>query len=86
MFILAIVEEKPDEVLCIALATIYGCQCKEITNIDSSNINLEDMTVSIPTEKKGQRNPQPIPEALKLIFSIPKKESPLYCQTVTAYL
>lgn len=67
----ALIDEKPEVTLRIALATIYGCRCGEIAQMDSNNINLNDMTIYIPTEKKGQRKPQPIPEVLRPLFSTP---------------
>lgn len=69
----AIMEEKPQLVLRIALATIYGCRCGEIANMSSEQINLDPKqpTVDIPTEKKGRRIPQPIPKELAPLFAVP---------------
>lgn len=66
----AIMEAKPEIVLRMVLATVYGCRCGEIAEMDSTAINLDTMTVNVPTEKKGARKPQPIPESLKPIFSV----------------
>jgi len=66
----ALIDEKPEVTLRILLGTVYGARVGEIAEMDSSNINLDDMTIKIPTEKKGQRKPQPIPEMLKPIFSV----------------
>jgi|GEM_PF-3676961 len=70
----ALTVRSPVRALRLALSTIYGCRVGEIANMDSSNINLEEMTVAIPTEKKGQRKPQPIPETLRPLFSVPLKK------------
>ncbi len=67
----AIMDFKPETVLRMALATVYGCRVGEIAYMDSSNIDLKTMTVNIPTEKKGVRKPQPIPPSLKPLFMVP---------------
>jgi integrase len=66
-----LMEGKPEVCLRLCLATIYGCRCGEIADMDSGQINLQDMTISVPTEKKGRRVPQPIPPNLKPLFSVP---------------
>ena len=74
----AITEEKPVVALRIALATIYGCRSGEIASMDSSRINLDDMTISVQTEKRGVRKPQPFPETLKPLFSVPLQKTTDY--------
>jgi len=69
----AVMDEKPETVLRLAIATIYGCRVGELAKLSSESINLNhnDPTIDIPTEKKGRRVPQPIPKELVPLFSIP---------------
>jgi integrase len=69
----AVMSEKPDVVLRLAIATIYGCRLGEVADLSSDNINLNHdyPTIMIPTKKKGKRKPQPIPTELLPLFSIP---------------
>ena len=71
----AVLESKPDIVLRLAIATIYGTRVGELAHLSSENINLDhqNSTIMIPTEKKGMRVPQPIPTELLPLFSIPLK-------------
>jgi len=76
----AVMDEKPDVVLRLAIATIYGCRLGELVKLSSEHINLNDgqPTIMIPTEKKGERKPQPIPEELLPLFAIPLEPKPNY--------
>jgi integrase len=76
----AVMDEKPESVLRLAIATIYGCRVGELAKISSENINLnhDNPTIDIPTEKKGRRVPQPIPKELIPLFSIPLKPKKAY--------
>ena len=69
----AVLEARPDIVLRLAIATIYGTRVGELANLSTQHINLdhEASTILIPTEKKGRRVPQPIPVELIPLFSIP---------------
>jgi len=69
----AVMSEKPDVVLRLAIAIIYGCRLSEVANLSSEHINLDhnQPTIAIPTKKKGERKPQPIPTELLPLFSIP---------------
>jgi integrase len=69
----AVLNEKPESVLRLAIATIYGCRVGEIAKLSSQNINLDpdNPTINIPTEKRGRRAPQPIPKQLIPLFSLP---------------
>ena len=82
----AVLEARPDMVLRLAIASIYGARVGEIANLSSENINLdhEASTIKIKTEKKGMRVPQPIPVELIPLFSIPLK--PMKDQTIQAQL
>ena len=82
----AVLEARPEVVLRLAVATIYGARVGEIAKLSSDNINLdhEGSTIKIQTEKKGRRVPQPIPVELIPLFSIPLK--PMKDQTIQAQL
>ncbi len=71
----AVLDEKPESVLRLAIATIYGCRVGELAKLTSDSINLDhdSPTIDIPTEKKGRRAPQPIPTELIPLFSVPLK-------------
>jgi len=71
----AILRARPDIVLRLAIATIYGTRFGELAQLSSQHINLdhEGSTILIPTEKKGEPVPQPIPTELIPLFSIPLK-------------
>jgi len=82
----AFLEAKPDIVLRLAIASIYGPRVGELASLSSQNIDLdhENPRILIPTEKKGRRIPQPIPTELIPLFSIPLK--PMKDQTLQAQL
>lgn len=82
----AVLEAKPDMVLRLAIATIYGTRVGELATLSSENINLnhENSTIKIETEKKGMRVPQPIPTELIPLFSVPLK--PMKAQTIQSQL
>ena len=73
----AFMSEKPDVVLRLAVAVLYGCRIGEIAKLISEKIDLDtehdgaNPTIDIPTEKKGKRGPQPIPKELLPLFSVP---------------
>ena len=71
----AILDEKPESVLRLAIATIYGCRVGELAQLSTEAINLDrnNPTIDIPTEKRGRRKPQPIPQELIPLFGIPLK-------------
>ena len=82
----AVLEARPDIVLRLAVATIFGARVGELAQLSSENISLdhEASTILIPTEKKGRRVPQPIPVELVPLFSIPLK--PIKGQTIQTQL
>jgi len=82
----AVLEAKPDIALRLAIATIYGTRVGELASLSTKNINLdhENSTIKIETEKKGMRVPQPIPTELIPLFSIPLQ--PMKNQTIQAQL
>jgi len=69
----AVLEASPDFVLRLCVASIYGARVGELASLSSQHINLdrENPSILIPTEKKGRRVPQPIPTELSPLFSIP---------------
>lgn len=67
----ALRDRKPEVALRICLASVYGCRAGEIAAMTSDDIDLDTMTVNIPTEKKGVCKPQPVPESLKALFMVP---------------
>ena len=67
----AVMDEKPEIVLRLCVASIYGTRLGELANLSSHHIDLERDTIAIPTEKKGERKPQPLPEDLLTLFHIP---------------
>ena len=73
MIYTAVMDEKPEMVLRLVISTIYGCRAGELCTMSSERINLDhnNPTIDIPTEKKGRRIPQPIPKELVPLFSIP---------------
>jgi integrase len=75
-----ILRARPDIVLRLAIATIYGIRVGELAQLSYQHINLdhEGSTILIPTEKKGRRVPQPIPTELIPLFSIPLKPTNSY--------
>lgn len=82
----ATLEARPDIVLRLAIATIYGARVGELATLSTKNIILdhENSTIKIQTEKKGMRVPQPIPKELVPLFSIPLK--PMKDQTIQMQL
>jgi integrase len=66
-------EEKPEQVLRFAIATIYGCRVGELAMLSNANIDLDhgEPVINIPTLKKGKRLPQPIPAELIPLFKLP---------------
>ena len=82
----AVLEARPDITLRLAIATIYGARVGELATLSSEHINLdpENPTILIQTEKKGRRVPQPIPVELVPLFSVPLK--PTKAQTIQAQL
>jgi len=76
----AVLDEKPQTVLRLAIATIYGCRVGELAQLSTESINVDhgSPTIKILTEKKGQRKPQPIPEELAPLFSIPFNQRKQY--------
>lgn len=76
----AVMYARPDIVLRLAVATIYGTRVSEVAALSSKHINLnhEAPTISIPTQKKGRRVPQPIPTELVPLFSIPLETTKSY--------
>jgi len=71
----AVMDEKPDVVLRLAAATIYGCRLGEVAGLSSKHMNLvpDKPTIAIPTAKKGERKHQPIPIELLPLFRLPPK-------------
>ncbi|MGB5925037.1 MAG: hypothetical protein WBH01_02960 [Dehalococcoidia bacterium] len=59
--------------LRVCVASLYGARVGELAKLTSQHINLDhrNPTITIPTEKKGRRVPQPIPSELLPLFSIP---------------
>ena len=82
----AVLEAKPDIVLRLAIASIYGARVGELAQLSSEHINANRgrAVISVPTEKKGRRVPQPIPVDLIPLFSIPLE--PIKDQTLQAHL
>lgn len=76
----AVLKVRPDIVLRLAIATIYGTRVGELASLSTQHINLDHQnpTIMIPTEKKGRRVPQPIPTELVPLFSIPLKPTKSY--------
>jgi integrase len=76
----AVLDAKPDVALRLAIASIYGTRVGELAEISSKHINLNDgnPTINIPTEKKGRRLPQPIPNELVAFFAIPLEPTKPY--------
>jgi len=76
----AVMDEKPEQVLRFCIACVYGCRVGELAMLSSESINLNhgSPTISIPTEKKGRRKPQPIPTELLTLFSIPLHPRKVY--------
>lgn len=76
----AVLEARPDIVLRLCIATIYGTRVGELGGLTTKHINLdhEASTILIPTEKKGRRVPQPIPTELIPLFAIPLKPMASY--------
>jgi len=68
-----VLEAKPDMALRLCVATVFGTRVGELVNLSSKHINLDhdNPTIMIPTEKKGRRVPQPIPTELVPLFSVP---------------
>lgn len=77
---IAFMSEKPETVLRLAIAIIYGCRIGEIAELTSEKIShdIEHPTIHIPTEKKGRRAPQPIPKELLPLFSVPLRPRKSY--------
>jgi len=63
----------PNMVVRLAVASIYGARRGELTELSTESFSLDrdKSTLLIKTEKRGQRKPQPIPQALIPIFSVP---------------
>ena len=82
----AVLEARPDIVLRLAIASIYGTRVGELADLSSEHINLdhEGSTILIPTEKKGRRVPQPIPVELIPFFLVPLE--PMKSQTIQSHL
>jgi integrase len=61
---------KPDMVIRIAVATIYGGRIGELCQLTSGDIHLdgENSYIYLKTEKKGMRKKQPIPPSLIPLF------------------
>ena len=82
----AVLEGRPDMTLRMLIASVYGARVGELATLSSKNINLdhENSTIRIETEKRGRRVPQPIPVELVPLFSIPLK--PMKAQTIQCQL
>jgi integrase len=82
----SVLEAKPDMTLRLCIASIYGSRVGEMATLSSENINLdhENSSIRIETEKRGMRVPQPIPVELTPLFSVPLK--PMKAQTIQSQL
>jgi integrase len=83
----AVLEARPDVVLRLAIATIYGTRVGELAQLSSQQhiiLDHENSTIKIPTEKKGRRVAQPIPTELLPLFSVPLK--PMTVDTIQSHL
>jgi integrase len=82
----SVLEAKPDMALRLAIASIYGTRVGELAQLSSEHIDLNhgNPTITIPTEKKGRRLPQPIPSELVPLFSVPLE--PMKAQTIQVNL
>ena len=58
--------------LRVCVASLYGARVGELAKLTSQHINLDhrNPTITIPTEKKGRRVPQPIPAELIPLVSV----------------
>ncbi len=61
------------DLLRLATMTIYGARIGEVAALSHQHINLPNRTITIPVTKKERARPQPIPEFLMQVFSVPIK-------------
>jgi integrase len=61
---------KPNFVVRLAVASIYGARRGELMSLTNENFDLHKATIFIKTEKRGQRKPQPIPIELLPLFNV----------------